>query len=379
MRGARHTEGEVGHDIDGPGCGGGRADRAVTADPARRRPDRRCRHLRDRRGLPPQEQVPGASPSSCSTRWRASAARGGPTATPASGPTATCSPSATGSSRGRGPPIATAEEILRYLDEVIDENDLGAAHPLPPPVTAAGWSTEDRRWTVEVTRDGHRRGAAVHDRLPLDVPGLLRPRAGLPPEWEGLDRFAGRIVHPQQWPDDLDYAGKRVVVIGSGATAATLIPAIAESCGPRHDAAALADVLLRPAEDARAGRDAARAGHPRGVDPRDRPPRPTSPRATRSTRMSFESPDELRTLLLDTMRPLLPEGFDVDKHFNPALPPLAAAPRGRSRRRPVHRAARGQGLGRHRHDRGVHRDRHPARLRARSSTPTSSSPPPAST
>ncbi len=52
---------------------------------------------------------------------------------------------------------------------------------------------------------------------------------GYTPEWPGVERFAGRIVHPQQWPDDLDYADKRVVVIGSGATAVTLVPAMAEA------------------------------------------------------------------------------------------------------------------------------------------------------
>ena len=78
--------------------------------------------------------------------------------------------------------------------------------------------------------DGHRESGAFHCELPLDVPGVLPALGGLHAKWEGVETFEGRIVHPQTWPEDLDYAGKRVVVIGSGATAATLIPAIANAC-----------------------------------------------------------------------------------------------------------------------------------------------------
>ena len=78
------------------------------------------------------------------------------------------------------PAIAAGEEILAYLDEVIDEDDLGQYIRYRHRVTAASWSTEDRRWTVEVTRERHRTAAAVHRRLPVDVPGLLQPRQALP-------------------------------------------------------------------------------------------------------------------------------------------------------------------------------------------------------
>ena len=66
--------------------------------------------------------------------------------------------------------------------------------------------------------------------------------AGYTPEFEGRDTFAGTIVHPQLWPEDLDYTGKRVVVIGSGATAVTLIPAMADARRSRDDAPALAEL-----------------------------------------------------------------------------------------------------------------------------------------
>ena len=87
-----------------------------------------------------------------------------------------------------------------------------------------------------------------------------------------MDDFKGRIVHPQTWPEDLDYTGKKVVVIGSGATAATLIPAIADDVRARHDAAALADLFPHRPQRDRARRRAARAGDRRDVDPRDRAP-----------------------------------------------------------------------------------------------------------
>ena len=72
--------------------------------------------------------------------------------------------------------------------------------------------------------------------------GYYRYDEGYTPDFEGTERFAGQIVHPQHWPEDLDYAGKRVVVIGSGATAVTLVPAMAEQRRARHHAAALAEL-----------------------------------------------------------------------------------------------------------------------------------------
>ena len=86
-------------------------------------------------------------------------------------------------------------------------------------------------WTIEATRTdtGHR--VRFTGNFLWMCQGYYRHSEGYTPEWPGLAQFEGRIVHPQTWPEDLDYAGKTVVVIGSGATAATLIPAIAEDCG----------------------------------------------------------------------------------------------------------------------------------------------------
>ena len=100
---------------------------------ALRRADRRRRHLRHRWRLPPARSSARARASSCSRRSRASAAPGARTRTRASAPTATCTRSATASSRGRRARSRRAEEILKYMGEVIDENDLAPAHPLPAP------------------------------------------------------------------------------------------------------------------------------------------------------------------------------------------------------------------------------------------------------
>ena len=102
--------------------------------------------------------------------------------------------------------------------------------------------------------------------------GYYRHSEGYTPEWEGMDSFKGRIVHPQTWPDDLDIEGKKVVVIGSGATAATLIPAIAGRLRARHHAAALADLFQHRPQRHRTGRHAAATPGRGGMDPRDRAP-----------------------------------------------------------------------------------------------------------
>ena len=220
----------------------------------------------------------------------------------------------------RGPSIAASEEILSYLDEVIEDNGLADRIRYRHRVSSASWSTEDRLWTVEVTRE--------------DTGGVLRLTTGFlwmcqgyynhsephRPEWAGMERFRGQVVHPQQWPDDLDYAGKRVVVIGSGATAATIVPAMAET-------AAHVTMLQRsPTFFFARPRTHELAETLRALEVPDDWTHEILRRAyvaegDEITRMSFEAPDELRAMIIDAMRPLLPEGFDIDKHFNPSYRP----------------------------------------------------------
>ncbi|MCM3011501.1 NAD(P)/FAD-dependent oxidoreductase, partial [Bacillus subtilis] len=127
----------------------------------------------------------------------------------------------------QGRSIATAEEIHSYLGEVIDEYDLGPKIHYGHRVQTVNWSSEHKRWTVEVSRnDTGERFTMTTDFLWLGA-GYYDHRQGFTPKWNGFDRFKGTVVHPQHWPEDLDYADKRVIVIGSGATAATLVPALA--------------------------------------------------------------------------------------------------------------------------------------------------------
>lgn len=127
-----------------------------------------------------------------------------------------------------GPPIATADEILTYMGEFIEENDLGPLIHYNHKITKAAWSSEDKLWTVTYeTPDG---AHTVQTRFMWMCQGYYDLDKGYTPDWDGMDDFKGEIVHPQNWPDDIDLSGKKVLVIGSGATAATLVPNIADQC-----------------------------------------------------------------------------------------------------------------------------------------------------
>ena len=220
----------------------------------------------------------------------------------------------------KGSPIATADQILDYLGEVIDENDLAPHIRYQHRVDRAAWSTDERLWTVDVTRADSGERLRFRAGFLWMCQGYYRHDHGYTPEWEGMDRFRGRIVHPQAWPDDLELSDQRVVVIGSGATAATLIPSIASDCAHvtmlqrsptfffvRPNSNELADTLRELEIPDEWTHEIVRRKilHDQDV----------------VTKLSFESPDFLRQFLIDTIRPLLPQGFDVDKHFNPAYRP----------------------------------------------------------
>jgi len=129
-----------------------------------------------------------------------------------------------------GTPIASGEEILRYLGEVIAENDLARHIRYGHAILSADWDSETSLWTVLAERTDS--GEAVHFTASFlwMCQGYYRHDRGYTPDWPGMEAFQGRIVHPQTWPDDVAYKDKRVLLIGSGATAATLLPAIAQDC-----------------------------------------------------------------------------------------------------------------------------------------------------
>jgi monooxygenase len=220
----------------------------------------------------------------------------------------------------RGPAIAAGEEILAYLDEVIDDDDLGRHIRCRHRVTAASWSTEERRWTVEATRHDTGQQLRFTAGFLWMCPGYYNHAEPYQPRWEGMDRFLGEIVHPQDWPEDLDLTGRRVVVIGSGATAATLIPAIARQAqhvtmlqrSPSYFYAPPATNEL--AETLRALKIPDEWTH-------EILRRQYMAQTDLLARMSVQSPDELHAFLIESVRPLLPEGFDIDRHLTPRYRP----------------------------------------------------------
>jgi cation diffusion facilitator CzcD-associated flavoprotein CzcO len=123
--------------------------------------------------------------------------------------------------------IAEGGLILNYLRETAVEYGIDRKIRYGHKVTRASWNSSDMRWTLDVDRDGGAPARYTCNFLHLCA-GYYDFDAGYMPGWPGMERFRGRIVHPQKWPEDLDYQGRRVVVIGSGATAVTLVPAMAE-------------------------------------------------------------------------------------------------------------------------------------------------------
>ncbi len=219
-----------------------------------------------------------------------------------------------------GAPIATAAEILKYMDEVIDENDLARHIRYNHAVSNATWSSVDKRWTLDMTRSDTGERVTMTGNFLWMCQGYYRHSKGYTPEWDGMDRFKGEIVHPQTWPDDLDYAAKKVVVIGSGATAATLIPAMAPDCehitmlqrSPTYfvtgkNANELADTLreLEIKEEWIHEIVRRKILHDQGL----------------VTQMSFDDPEALKQVLFDGLKEILGEDYDLDPHFTPNYRP----------------------------------------------------------
>ena len=127
--------------------------------------------------------------------------------------------------------IAHGPAIMDYLNETVDEFDIRRRIQFDHHVRAASWSTKTKRWSLSVTADGATK--TISAAFMLVCTGYYSYRGGHRPDFPGEETFTGPIIHPQEWPDDLDYVDKRVVVVGSGATAVTLVPALANS-GAEH-------------------------------------------------------------------------------------------------------------------------------------------------
>lgn len=129
-----------------------------------------------------------------------------------------------------GPPIATGEQIRSYMSEVIRDADIGPCIRYRHLIRSASWCSSTNLWTIDVACGDEGAMVRFTTKFLWMCQGYYRHDKGYTPQWPNMDAFKGTIVHPQTWPEDFDCTGKRVVVIGSGATAATLIPALADRC-----------------------------------------------------------------------------------------------------------------------------------------------------
>jgi len=220
----------------------------------------------------------------------------------------------------KGAPIATAAEILRYLGEVIDENGLARRIRYRHRVERASWSSDDGRWAVEAVRaDTGERLRYTADFLFM-CQGYYRHAEGYTPDWPGMRDFRGRIVHPQTWPDDVEYRGRRVVVIGSGATAATIIPAIARDC-------ARLTMLQRSPTWFRIGRNAIELADelrrlqvtPAWIHEIVR--RKILYEQDVFTKRCLSEPEKVKQEMLAAVRAAVGPDYDIDSHFTPRYRP----------------------------------------------------------
>jgi cation diffusion facilitator CzcD-associated flavoprotein CzcO len=217
-------------------------------------------------------------------------------------------------------PIASAEEILDYMGEVIEENDLARHIRYHHKINTAHWSSAGNVWTLEVTRTDTNETVRLTGNFLWMCQGYYRHAEGYTPQWDGMETYKGLIVHPQTWPEDLDVSGKNVLVIGSGATAATLVPAIAGKCAhvtmlqrsPTYfrtgrNAIALAEELRELQIDETWIHEIVRKKilHDQDV----------------FTRRSFTEPEVVKQELLSLVRAELDPDYDVETHFTPSYRP----------------------------------------------------------
>jgi monooxygenase len=211
--------------------------------------------------------------------------------------------------------IADGQSIWNYINEAADENGIRQHIRTGHRVISVDWSDAENRWTVTVEASGEQKQITASF---LSVcSGYYNYDEGYSPEFAGAEDFQGTIVHPQHWPEDLDYAGKRVVVIGSGATAVTLIPALVNS-GAGHVTMLQRSPtyigslpLIDPVAEQANRWLPARAAH---VVNRWK----AIVFSTGQYQLSRKFPAYMRKTLLTMAKRRLPEGYDVEKHFGPS-------------------------------------------------------------
>jgi cation diffusion facilitator CzcD-associated flavoprotein CzcO len=215
--------------------------------------------------------------------------------------------------------IADGPSILAYVKEAAREYRIDRNIRFGHWVKRASWSSESARWTVEAERGETREPVRFTCNFLFACSGYFDYESGYTPEFAGRDDFRGRIVHPQQWSEEVGYAGKRVVVIGSGATAVTLVPAMAERAAhvtmlqrsPTY-------IVSQPDQDAL-------ANALRGFLPEKLAYAITRWKNIVLGMLLFQfckrAPERAKRLFLRGVREALGPQFDVDKHFTPAYGP----------------------------------------------------------
>ncbi|MFM9377801.1 flavin-containing monooxygenase [Gordonia sp. VNK21] len=215
--------------------------------------------------------------------------------------------------------IADAPRILDYLHEAIDDDRLADKIRYNRRAVAVDWSSDDQYWRITVRDNDSGETEQVFARWIYAGTGYYNYDQGYSPEFPGQDTFTGQIIHPQHWPEDLDYAGKKVVVIGSGATAVTLVPSMAAEAGhvtmlqrtPTY-------VIPLPREDAIANALKKFLGPRRGYK-LSRQKNIIQQRVVYELCQRFPAPS--RAVIRRINKSMLPGGFDVDTHFNPPYKP----------------------------------------------------------
>ena len=215
--------------------------------------------------------------------------------------------------------IASGENILQYITDTARDNHVLGHIRFNHRVVRADWSSAQALWTLTVEQGSPRQVVQMQCKFLLGCSGYFRYDQGYTPAIKGLEDFTGRIIHPQHWPHDLDYAGKRVVVIGSGATAMTLVPSMAKT--------ALHVTMLQRSPTyviARASTDKWAQRLQRVL------PEKTAYGLIRLKnvllgmlffRYSIKRPQWVKSMILNAVRKALPEGYDVEKHFSPNYKP----------------------------------------------------------
>ena len=215
--------------------------------------------------------------------------------------------------------IADGASILNYIRDAADDYGIRQHIRFQSKVTHLAWSSADGRWTVDVQQDGAPTPVQLTCNFLFLCCGYYRYDRGYTPDFPGAERFKGRIVHPQQWTDDIVTAGKKVVVIGSGATAVTLVPSIAPTSAhvtllqrsPTY-------VMARPGQDAVAN------------TLRNILPDKLAYAMTRWKnvlmgmyffRMSRKRPQQVKRWMVKQVQDALGPDFDVGKHFTPSYKP----------------------------------------------------------